>query len=85
MRMRIADSSHADLNRIRAAELGGLALVFIAVALALTFSEPRWFALAAAGGSILAGAFYIAYRRRRGPLDWDKHLDDRVDSNFHHL
>jgi len=85
MRMRLADSPQADLNRIRAAELGGLALILIALALALSFSEPRWFVLAGIGGSILAGAAYIAYRRRRGPLDWDQHMDDRVDSNFHHL
>ena len=83
MRMRTADLTHLDLSR--GVGLGGLTLMVVAVVLALTFNEPRWYALVAVGGGILAGAVYITYRRRKGPLDWDQHLDDRVDSNFHHL
>ena len=81
--MRTSDSPRIDTAL--AAALGGLAVILAAAGLAFAFDEVRWLALVAVGGSILAGAVYIGYRQRRGPLDWDQHFGEKNESNFHHL
>ena len=83
--MRTSDSLSHDTRRISAAGLGGLMLIMAAAVLAYVFNEGKWLALAAVGGGVVAGALYIGYRRRHGPLDWDQHLGERTESNFHHL
>ena len=83
--MRASDSLQIDSGRIGAAGIGGLVVLLTAAVLAYWFNEVRWLALVAVGGSVLAGALYIGYRRRRGPLDWDQHNEERTESNFHHL
>jgi hypothetical protein len=83
--MRTSDSLRIDTGRVLAAGFCGLALILAAAGLAFVFDEVRWLALVAVGGGILAGAAYIGYRQRRGPLDWDQHYADKTESNFHHL
>jgi hypothetical protein len=83
--MRTSDSPSHDSRRIGAAGLGGIILIVAAAVFAYVFNEGKWLALAAVGGGIVAGALYIGYRQRHGPLDWDQHLGERTESNFHHL
>lgn len=83
--MRTSDSPRHDSRRIGVASLGGLVTILAAALLAYVFNEGKWLALAAVGGGIVAGALYIGYRQRHGPLDWDQHLGERTESNFHHL
>jgi hypothetical protein len=83
--MRTSDLPSHDSRRIGAAGLGGIILIVAAAVFAYVFNEGKWLALAAVGGGIVAGALYIGYRQRHGPLDWDQHLGERTESNFHHL
>ena len=71
--------------RISATGIGGVVVILAAAVLAVMYHEVRWLALAAVGGSLVAGAVYIGYRQRRGPLDWDQHYTEKTESNFHHL
>lgn len=71
--------------RISAAGMLGVVLILAAALSAYVFTDMRWLALTAVGGALVTGAVYIGYRQRRGPLDWDQHLGDKAESNFHHL
>lgn len=83
--MRSSDSPPHVTGRIGAAGFGGIIVIIAAAVLAYVFNEGKWLALAAVGGGVVAGAIYIGYRQRHGPLDWDQHLGERTESNFHHL
>jgi hypothetical protein len=83
--MRTSDSFTVDTRRIRAVGLCGLAVILAAATLAFALEDIRWLALAVVGSAILAGALFIGYRQRRGPLDWDQHYGEKTESNFHHL
>lgn len=83
--MGTSDSPGIATRRFRAFGTVAVLVVLTAAVLAVVFDAAQWVAVAAGAGGVLAGAAYIAFRQRRGPLDWDQKFDKRTDSNFHHL
>jgi hypothetical protein len=70
---RFADSITDVINvsRIRVTGIGGLGLVAIALAVAIELPRVGLSLVVALGGSIVAAACVILFRRRRGPLGSD--------------
>lgn len=83
--MGTSDSARIATRRFRVFGSVAVLVILTAMVLAVVFDQAQWVAVAAAAGGILAGATYIAYRQRRGPLDWDQEFEKRTDSKFHHL
>jgi LPXTG-motif cell wall-anchored protein len=73
--------STINISNIRIAGVGGLGMVIVAAVVAYAVPDLRWFVLIGVVGGLVGGASYVAYRRRRGPLDWDK----KPKSSLHHL
>ena len=81
----MADQPQINISRIPVAGIGGLGLVIMAAVIMWVLPEIRLGVGIALVGGLIVGGAYIVYRRRQGPLNWDKTWKDKPESKFHHL